>query len=48
MATSLADLTPSTGRQHVGNCLACGVVMGFGWIALMLGTHLFVTGYLPN
>lgn len=22
--------------------------MGFGWIALLLGTHLFVTGYLPG
>ncbi|WP_336362741.1 hypothetical protein [Halalkalicoccus salilacus] len=48
MATSLADLTPSTGRRHAGNCLACGLVMGFGWIALLFGTHLFVTDYLPD
>lgn len=48
MATSLADLAPPTDPRHAGNCLACGLVMGFGWIALLLGTHLFVTGYLPG
>jgi hypothetical protein len=48
MATSLADLAPPTGRRHAGNCLACELVIGVGWIALLLGTHLFVTGYLAE
>ena len=48
MATSLADLAPPTSPRYAGNCLVCGLVMGFGWIALLLGTHLFLTGYLPE
>lgn len=48
MATSLADLTPSTRHRYVRHCLICGTVMALGWIALSFGTHLFLTGYLPG
>lgn len=47
MSIRLVEI-PSTGRRRAGPCLACGLVIGFGWIALLVGAYLFVVGSLPG
>lgn len=48
MSTSLADLASTPTRDYARSCIVCGLVVSFGWLALLMGTYLFVTGFLPG
>lgn len=48
MSTPLTELTPTPTHDHARGCLVCGLVVSLGWLALLMGTYLFVTGFLPG
>lgn len=48
MDTPLAELAPVRTKNYARSCLVCGLVVSAGWLALLMGTYLFITGFLPG
>ncbi len=48
MSTPLAELAPVGTKNYAQSCLVCGAVVSLGWLSLLMGTYLFVTGFLPG
>lgn len=48
MSTPLTELAPTPTQDYARGCVVCGLVISFGWLALLMGTYLFVTGFLPG
>lgn len=48
MSTPLAELAPARTKNYARSCLVCGMAASLGWLSLLMGSYLFVTGFLPG